>query len=301
MNLTLVKETVTRAIGRGTLLGKKYSPEILLVAGIGGLFVSGIMIAKGHQKASDWIDAFNCEKYSLQKDASDMPEEWCRRRKKEIVVTCAKEVTKAYAPGVSLAVLSTTCILGSHGIMKKRNIALAAAYKTMEQTFSDYRKRLIEDVGEDADRKYYYGIETEEVTEDAVDENGKKKKVKKTVETIKNPGEHSIYARYFDEGSTQWSKTPEYNLLFLKNTQNYMNDLLHSRGHVFLNEVYDALGLEHSQAGAVVGWIMGEGRDNCIDFGIFNQDEPRVRAFVNGYENVILLDFNVDGVIYDLI
>lgn len=300
MNLTLVKETVTRAIGRGTLLGKKYSPELLLVGGIGGLFVSGIMIARAYERASQSIDVANCEKNGLDQDESLNEEEY-RERKREIICTCVKDVTKAYAPGVSLAVLSTTCILGSHGIMKKRNVALAAACKAMEQTFSDYRKRLIEDAGEDADRKYYYGIETEEITEDVVDENGKKKKVKKTIEKVKNPGEHSIYARYFDEGSTQWSKTPEYNLLFLKNTQNYMNDLLHSRGHVFLNEVYDALGLEHSQAGAVVGWIMGEGRDNCIDFGIFNQDDPRVRAFVNGCENVILLDFNVDGLIYDLI
>ena len=95
-------------------------------------------------------------------------------------------------------------------------------------------------------------------------------------------------------------KDNDYNMMFLRQQQNYFNDLLRVRKHVFLNEVYDALGIPRSQAGAVVGWMISEENDNFIDFGIFDGDKPRSRDFVNGYENSILLDFNVDGVIYNL-
>jgi hypothetical protein len=170
-----------------------------------------------------------------------------------------------------------------------------AAYKVLEQNFGNYRNRVIEKYGKEADKFFKTGVYEEEIKE--IDENGKK--VKKIVEKI-DPNGVSQYARFFDESSNQWSKTPEYNLTFLKCQQNYANDLLKSRGHVFLNEVYDMIGVPRTQAGAVVGWILGEG-DDYIDFGIFNGENMCNRDFVNGYERSVLLDFNVAGVIYDMI
>ena len=143
-------------------------------------------------------------------------------------------------------------------------------------------------------------LKYEQVIETTVDENGKTHKIKKNKLNTDDTNGISVYARFFDEACTQWSKTPEYNFLTLKSQQNYFNSLLQSRGHVFLNEVYDALGIPRTQAGSIVGWAIGNG-DNFVDFGIFNGDRTKVRDFVNGYERSILLDFNVDGVIYDLI
>ena len=138
--------------------------------------------------------------------------------------------------------------------------------------------------------------EKKETKKKKVKKETKEKKVKKEF-TVADPNGVSIYAKFFDETSTQWTKTPEYNLIFLKGQQQYLNDVLHSRGHVFLNEVYDVLGLDRSKAGAVVGWVLGEG-DDYIDFNLYNKDNAN---FVNGDEGSVLLDFNVDGVIYDLI
>ena len=90
-------------------------------------------------------------------------------------------------------------------------------------------------------------------------------------------------------------------MLFLRTQQNYANDLLKARGHLFLNEVYSMLGIPHTSAGAIVWWTIGAGGDNYVDFGIFTRDSQVVREFVNGYERSILLDFNVDGVIWDMI
>jgi hypothetical protein len=86
--------------------------------------------------------------------------------------------------------------------------------------------------------------------------------------------------------------------MFLQCQQNYFNQQLKARGHVFLNEIYDAIGLERSKAGTIVGWVTDGNGDGYIDFGMF---EDASRRFINGIEPSILLDFNVDGVIYDLI
>jgi hypothetical protein len=66
---------------------------------------------------------------------------------------------------------------------------------------------------------------------------------------------------------------------------------------VFLNEVYEGLGMERCQMGQHVGWLKaGRSRgDGFIDFGIYDIFDESKRAFVNGFEPVALLDFNVDG------
>ena len=109
---------------------------------------------------------------------------------------------------------------------------------------------------------------------------------------------YSDYAKFFDEGCREWDKDPEYNLTFLKCQENYANDLLKSKGHLFLNEVYDMLGIPRTKAGQIVGWIYDEENpigDNYVDFGIYDVYKEANRNFVNGYERNILLDFNVDG------
>ena len=109
----------------------------------------------------------------------------------------------------------------------------------------------------------------------------------------------SQYARFFDEGCTGWDKNPEYNLYFLKQQQTYANDLLKNRGHLFLNDVYDMIGIPRTKEGQIVGWVYKEDNpigDNYVDFGIFAEHN---RKAVNGFEKSILLDFNVDGSIIE--
>ena len=204
------------------------------------------------------------------------------------------KIVKLYIPAVIVGGLSIAALTKSHNILTRRNVALTAAYSALEKGFDEYRARVVEKYGEDEDRNLRYGTEQVEI----VDEKGKKKLV-----TRVGPGEPSVYARFFDNGSTSWNKEPEYNLIFLKCQQNYANDLLHSRGHVFLNEVYDMCGIPRSKAGAVVGWLLSKNgeTDNWINFGVFDGRTEIARDFVNGREGAILLDFNVDGVIYDKI
>jgi hypothetical protein len=172
-----------------------------------------------------------------------------------------------------------------------------AAYAALDRGFKEYRKRVQEDVGHEKDLEYRHGYEERKEIKE-----GEDGPVEVTHRIAPTPdGMPSPYARFFDEHSPNWNRRPDWNQIFLNSQQNYMNDLLIARGHVFLNDVYDALGIERSQAGSIVGWVLdGEG-DNYIDFGMYDGCSERARAFVNGQERSILLDFNVDGIIWNLI
>jgi hypothetical protein len=317
MNFNNIKNGISLTVGRGSLILRKYSPEILITTGITGIVVSTVMACKATLKADGVIENAKqkLDKVHQAKETVDKAEYTEKDYRKDMTVVyiqTAVDFVKLYGPSVTLGVLSIGCILGAHGIMKRRNLALIAAYKTIEQSFTDYRKRVVAELGEDKDRQFKYGINKVTVNQETTDENGNKVNTNETIEVI-DPNNISQYARFFDESCTQWSDTPGYNMMFLKCQQNYANDLLHSRGHLFLNEVYDMLGIPRSREGIVVGWVKGAG-DDFVDFGIFdaNNDGYRTynvcdtvgeerRDFVNGYRKSILLDFNVAGTIYDLI
>lgn len=304
MNLENIKNVISRSTGRGGLLLKKHSPEILMVTGVVGIVTSTVLACRATLKAGEVIEEAKGKLDKIHYANQNIDKETYSERdyKKDLTVTYVQtgvDFAKLYGPAVLIGVASIGCILGAHGIMKKRNLALVAAYKAIETSFADYRKRVVEEFGMEKDRLLKNGIVQSKVSVVEIDENGKAKKSQKVVE-VTDPNGISQYARFFDEASINWSKTPEYNLTFLKCQQNYANDLLKSRGHIFLNEVYDLLGIPRSQAGAVVGWVKDVG-DGFVDFGLFDGENMRVRDFVNGYERNILLDFNVDGVIYDMI
>jgi hypothetical protein len=311
--LTLMRNVITRTAGRTGLVLSKYSPEILMGTGIVGVIAGTVLACRATLKVESVLEEANekIEKINFAKETVDEEKYSEKDYKKDLTVTYVQtgvEFVKLYAPAITLGVAGIGCILGAHNIMKKRNLALVAAYKLVEQSFSDYRKRVVDEFGEEKDREFKYGVKKVKKVE--IDENGE---TKVTEIEVVNPDGVSQYAKYFDESSIHWSETPEYNLLHLTAQQNWANDLLRTRGHVFLNEVYDMLGIPRTQAGSIVGWKKGYG-DDYIDFGIYNymvEDYRDDRAndtigeerrdFVNGYRKAILLDFNVAGVIYDMI
>ena len=189
--------------------------------------------------------------------------------------------------------------------MRKRNVALAAAYTVVDKGFKEYRGRVIERFGKDLDRELRYNIKAKEVEKVVTQEDGTETTVKETVNVIDPNNLRSEYTKCFDETCVGWTRDAEYNLMFLKQQQNYFNDKLKTEGFVFLNDIYKALGMRCTRAGQVVGWIYDKSEnplgDNFIDFGIYDLYDDQKRAFVNGYEKSIWLDFNPDGVIYDLL
>ncbi len=286
---------IGRQLARTAFELEKHSPTILFGAGIVGVVGSTVLACRATLKMEDVLHKTETEiKKAKTLEHREYSDEDRQKDIRIIYVRLGLDVAKLYAPAVILGSVSIGALVRSHTILSRRNAALGAAYAALDKGFKQYRARVVEKYGEEEDRNFRYGSQQVEVLDD---ETGKKKTVTRVSDDIP-----SIYARFFDQTCKSWSKEPEYNLLFLNGQQNYVNDLLKSRGHVFLNEVYDLLGFPRSKAGSVVGWIMtGNAVDNFIDFGVWRGESQVARDFVNGKEGAILLDFNVDGVIYDKI
>ena len=282
---------------------EKHSPEILMVAGIIGVGGTIFMACRATLKAEEVIDRHNEMMGEIAEAKKIDPEYTDDIIKKDKVIAYSQTVlgfARLYAPAFAMGAFSVACILVSNNIMRKRYLGVVAAYNAVSGAFDTYRARVREELGDDADKKFRYGVHKETVTEEVTDENGKKKKVKKEIEVIN--GQPSDCARYFDESNPNWNPDPALSLYFLKAQQLMANDILQARGHIFLNEVYEMLGFEHTQAGAVVGWVKdGDNGDNYVDFNLYDYVSENSRRFINGHDNVILLDFNHDGVIWNKI
>ena len=308
-NLAIVN-SMTRNLHKVGFKFKKHSPEILIVAGVVGTVASAVMACKATLKVNDILEETKVEIEKVKTVVADetISEEKYSEQdaKKDLAIIYAHtgiKFVKLYGPSIILGTLSITGILASNNILRKRNIALAAAYKAIDTGFKEYRSRVVERFGEELDKELRYNVKAKEIKEKVVDENGKEKTVKKTI-NVADPNFYSDYARCYDDGCKGWVKDSEYNLMFLRNTQSFMNEKLRAQGYLFLNDVYDALGIPRSKAGQVVGWIYDEKNpngDNFVDFGIYDLYKEGSRDFVNGYERTIWLDFNVDGPILDLI
>lgn len=290
----LPASTITK-LSRQMLIVKKNSPHIFFAAGVAGTVASTVLACRATLKLSATLD-------EIQKDIDVLKP---NRGSNEVVNTedavvehtrtlyiyahSGLKIAKLYGPSVLIGAASIGLLTGSHVQLTRRNSALLAAYAAVAKAYDDYRERVREELGVERELDIYHAAKTETVK----DADGNELEIKTA-----DPNKYSPYAKFFDEYSDEWQRDPELNRMFVQCQQNYLNNRLKTFGHVFLNEAYDSLGIPRTRAGAVVGWLNNGDGDGYIDFGIFEAFNAR---FVNGPEQSILLDFNVDGVIYDKI
>lgn len=304
MKINELTTNATRAFHKVGFQLKKHSPEILVVAGVVGTVASAVMACKATTKVSTIIDKTKEDVDTIHECANnpELAEEYTKEdAQKDLAIVYAQtglKLAKLYGPSIVLGAVSITGILAGHNLLRKRNLALAAAYKAVDTGFKQYRGRVVERFGEQMDKELKYNIKAQEIEETTVDKKGKEKKVTKTIEVADPIAAMSPYTFCFDETCNGWVRDAERNKFFLLRQQQYANDLLKSRGYVFLNEVLDMVGINRTRAGQAVGWIYDEANpigDNYIDFGIFDIHSEANRNFVNGLEKSIWLSFNVDG------
>lgn len=301
-NKTEIMKSVNGVASKTVMKLKKHSPEILVVAGIAGTVVSAVLACKATTKVAEILDetkgTLDTIHEGMETGAINGQEYTTEDGKKDTVVVYAQtgmKLAKLYGPAIILGTLSITSILASNNILRKRNVALGAAYAAIDKSFKEYRGRVIERFGEQVDTELKYGIKAKKFEEIEVDpENGKEKKVKKTV-MVADPNLQSDYAVYFDSKSRNYETNPDYNRMFLKAQQAFANDKLQTRGHLFLNEVLDDLDLPRTPAGQIVGWTK-DGPDGYVNFRIVEVE----RETEDGrHEPALLLDFNVEGNIWE--
>lgn len=305
MNLPL---SFTRALGSGEFFLRKNAPTILTGAGVIGFIATIATTIHSSPKAMDTLQAISIDVQDTKERLTDtsiappFTDKQIAQELSRVYLRSSVKLARVYGPTMLLGSASIICVISGHNMMLKRQAQLVAAYGVLSASYEAYRKRVADKIGKDEELELYRGVR---VTESCSDEG-------EPCEIIDmSDSRPSPYSVFFDETSPMWKTTAEYNRFTLKAIEDWANRRLQIHGFLFLNEVLDQLSLQRTQAGQVVGWIAPDPKcrnckafdDKCkahqgdgyVDFGMYDIFDPIKRAFVNGQENVILLDFNVDG------
>lgn len=290
---------ITSAFGKMGLKLKVHSPEILVITGVVGLVGAAVAACTATTKVSKIVDEREKQLDEVAHAKSMQPDEYSDddARRDEIIINAktALKFARVYAPAFAIATASIVMIFAGQNILKKRSAALAAAYAAVENGFKEYRARVAERFGGDVEKELAYAVKAKQLTEKVVDEKGKEKEVKKTVNVAEKSLGGNPYAMIFDENCELWTQDDTYNHMTLRAEQQYANDYLRTRGYVFLNDIFERIGCPKTKMGQVVGWVYDSNNDegdNFVDFGI--QD-----INVDGEEKIIL-EFNPQGNILDI-
>ena len=303
MNTTEIINTLTRKTHKLGLSFQKHSPEILVTTGVIGVVASAVMACKATTKVHDVLEETKTQIDSVHQvveDESITEEKYSKDDAKKdlaiIYVQTGIKLVKLYGPAVILGGLSIASILASNNILRKRNVALAAAYTAVDNSFKEYRNNVVDRFGEELDKELRYNVKAKTIQETTVNDKGEEETEEKVVKVAEKQ-KYSDFARCFDAGCRGWTKDPEYNLMVVRRAEDWANEKLKADGYLFLNEVYDLFNFPRTKAGKIVGWIYDEEHPerNYVDFGIYNLTDEQCRNFVNGYERSIWLDFNVQG------
>lgn len=306
MNKNEIVKKASSALGKVNIKLRKHSPELLIAAGVVGTVVSTVLACKATTKLSTILDESkgNIETIHKCENNKEMEERYSQEDAKKdlaiVYIQTGVKIAKLYAPAVVLGTISIAGIVASNNILRKRNVALAAAYATVDKSFKEYRSRVVERFGDDVDKELRYNIKAKKIEEMIKDENGKEKKSKTTVNVAAPTVDD--YARFFDKTCRHYEENMNYNLMLLRSQQQLANDKLVADGFLFLSDVYDMLGITRTKMSQSVGWIYkpdgNSNGDNFVDFGVM---VVKRETEDGGYEDAILMNFNVDGPILDLI
>ena len=296
MNTDILKHVFYKAMFKL----RKHSPEILTGLGIGGVITGTVLACTATTKLEKTMEPHKKELDDIHTNPN--PDE--AEHRKEIAKAYGRtawDLAKLYGPAVIVESAGIGCLLGSHKILRDRLTGALGTLATVSGAFDSYKKRVAEKYGEDAEKEIRYDIRDVDVDEEYTDAKGKTKTKKKTYKVVDNR-EKSPYARFYAEGCDGWSKDPGANVTTLMSKQAWLNNRLQIRGYLFLNEVYECLGIPLIREGQYLGWYYDPNDptlNNKVDFGIYDGHDILKCDFVNGFENVVILDFNIDGNIVD--
>lgn len=305
MNLNNLKNGIIRTASRGGLLLKKNGPQILLGAGLASGAAALYLVYKATRDLDD-VMAFHqvqidhVKKVEKNTPKEEYPEEVFKQDLMKVYIKRGVHVFQLYAPAGLAALFSASCFIGGHSILNRRNVALMGAYAALDESYKKYRERVEKEYGPEFEQMIHYNTSGPVETEKMTSEDGSVKDVK-TIDAIYPEDNGSIYAVEFNRDSPEFSRDYATNIFFLEGKQKWANLRLKARGHLFLNEVYDMLGLPRTEAGQLVGWMMDKNGDDRVEFDIYGIKNISGIDPNTGWSRPVLLDFNVDGIIYNLL
>lgn len=291
-----VPKGLTRLGSRQLLKLQKNAPTIMVVSGVVGFGVTAVLAAKATRNIDPIIEDHAKQRVGISENVL-LDNRAEQRQLVKLYANTTLELGKLYAPTLVVGTLSAGSVLYGHRILKGRHLATMAAYTGLMEQYKSYRERVAETLGHELEREIHDGA-VGKWEEDPNHPGEYKMKAKKLEEAQKG----NYLRPFFDESNDNWTTDPTSNYLFLKGVQSHMNRVLDIKGHVFLFEVYDALGIPRTKETIVTGWLRDNSNgDGYIDFGFMTDKSPEAAMFRNGAERCVRLNFNIDGVIWDLI
>lgn len=306
MKFKTVTNKVTSKVGRQILVVQKHSPTVMFAVGVTGVVATVVLACRATLKVEDVLDQGEKNEEHINesvggelRDGGMYDEVDQRQDLAKNKIQVGFEIVKLYGPAFIVGSVSIACLTGSHVVLGRRYAGAAAAYAAVDQSYKEYRRRVVDEFGAGKDQEYRFGLREKEV---AVDTDTGVVVETVTVLDTTAPKVNDPYKFLFSQDTSRdWKREPGYNQVFISSREKFSNDKLQGTGHIFLNEVLDMLGMERVPHGQLVGWVKGNG-DNRVDFGLFRDGNAFMgQQFANGNEKSIWLEFNVDGVVFNLI
>lgn len=287
---------VTRFAAKASALAVKHAPTILTYGGAAVATVgTGLAVKQSFryiEKVSepDLMHLIKIEETMELSKAGKLKDEYTEQEYKQdkihAYILLGIHTAKHYAVPAALFAGGIAMILTGHHMQLKRLAKITAAYGSLHTAYTNLKKRI---ENSDTNMENLSDI----LKPDVVTENETEPK---TAITSFQP-----YEYYFDDTNEYFHPNSQSaNETFLNSIHQFANDRLYTKGHLFLNEVLEALGMEHTAEGAVTGWVIRDGASNFVSFGDEDFFDLRLDEH-NGMPPKYTLNFNVDGLIWDRI
>ena len=297
--------SITTAFYTGVARISKHAPTILSITASAGVIATGYLAWKAGTRFEDVEGRDWDRRKECLRNADTIPDEDVPKIERKNRILFILDTVRTVAPAAIVGAATITMIYFSNSISKKRLAAMGAAYATLQTAFDGYKRTMVEALGKESVDKIIkpklpnVGKSAEEI----LSSDNKSDAAHVVDAVVSSLKALSPYARIIaEESSTCWDPSEDYTSQNLAAVQLWANRRLERKGHLFLNEVFDQLGLSRTREGALVGWLKNGEGDNYVSFGDFDASVYRVPN--DDYTRVdanFIVDFNVDGVIWDRI
>lgn len=209
---------MNKLVHRASLYVRRNAPTILTCVGSIGVVATSVMAVKATPKALRLLEEEKAEK------GGDLT-------KLEVVAVA----WPAYIPAIVTGATTIACIFGANVLNRCQQASLASAYALIDNSYKEYKKKVEELYGKEANAQVQ-----QEIAKDKYKEN--------------NIQQENDELLFYDEFSGRYFNATMERVLV---AEYQVNRELHNTGHDTLNHFYELVGLNPIYGGDALGWSEG--------------------------------------------
>lgn len=296
--------SLSRFMGRVRLSMRNHSPQIMFIGGTIAMGAAIVEAFKARPKYDEVIEEYH-QMAAKQKRAAEIADDQedgdeiypAERRLGDKIhdgLVTGMKLAVVFGKVIAFGGIALGCFFGYGRIYRGWFVASAAVAEGATRKLKALEAATVAEVGKDKMQDIKDRMFKEEAEKRySVDEDGER-----IIKDADVPTDHPSFLKWFDEANKDNFKKgdPDANLNYLLNKLELLNIRLHAKGYLMANDVFQELKMQKTTWGQIYG-ILAENEDgtkNYLDFGLYDGKDPAARNFVNGYEDVFLLNFNFD-------